>query len=380
MRTFVGTVRSLAPLALFLPIGFGIGAFADVRGLEDSTAYRFLVVALLAVGLYLSTRGIDVAHARPDARLILSVVTVGVLVKAALIGGVLALAFQDPLFLLLGVVVAQVDPLSVARATRGDRLSSRAQRILSAWASFDDPVTTVLAVYLAVVLGPVLGSVPMPLVVAPEPAIAVLSFLGDALLVGATYLLWQLTRRVPHTELWQYLLLLAAVVVAVLQFQLLAIAVIGLFLRPSLRAVEGWALTAAGAAAAALLGVLLSAGIDLRGVALGLAAYVAHVVVALAMTRRLPAADRRHLALAQQSGVTAIVLALLLETDFTGVVALVGPAIVTTNLIYLIANRVADRRAPRRRSSAAREFVTSGAGSPSDPDAAAPDAAGGAPR
>lgn len=347
MRAGLAAGRALLPILVFIPIGLGIGTWSGVRGLEHSTSYRLLVATLLAIGLYASTRTIDLAKVRPDARLILRVVTMGVLVKAALIGGTLALAFRDPLFLLLGVAMAQVDPLSVARVSRDQRLSTRAQRILSAWASFDDPVTAVLTLSVAVVLGPHLAQAPMPLMGGDGPAVGLLGFLGDVALAGLVYGLWLLTHRSAHPRVWQYPLLVAALVVAVTQFHLLAIAIIGLFLRPPLAGLTRWALAAAGAAAAVLLGVLLAAAVTgpalARGIALGVAAYAAHAVVAVAMTRSLPKPDRVHLTLAQQSGVTAIVLSLLLETDFPGVVAVVGPAIVTTNLIYQVTNWVVGR-------------------------------------
>ncbi|WP_462189151.1 cation:proton antiporter domain-containing protein [Frankia sp. CcWB2] len=107
---------------------------------------------LLAVGLYGATLGIARA-AWADIRRIALVVTVGVALKALLIGGVLALALGDPLYLLLGVVVAQIDPLSVATLTSGSRMSERGQDLLRSWAAFDDPVTVLLTVSLVTAVG-----------------------------------------------------------------------------------------------------------------------------------------------------------------------------------------------------------------------------------
>ncbi len=73
---------------------------------------------LLAIGLYGSTYGIDLAEARAHVRLILLAITVGVLFKAVLIGLPLWWLFDDPRYLILGVAVAQIDQLSVAALNR----------------------------------------------------------------------------------------------------------------------------------------------------------------------------------------------------------------------------------------------------------------------
>ena len=49
---------------------------------------------------------IDVTQIKSDRPVIVSAITLGVVAKAVLIGGVLALAWRDPLFLILGVAVA----------------------------------------------------------------------------------------------------------------------------------------------------------------------------------------------------------------------------------------------------------------------------------
>src|SRR5690554_186804 len=93
---------------------WGAAVLGDVRDIERTTAYSVATALLLAVGLFGSTAGIDRAEAAAHKGIILSAITVGVFVKAALIGGALFLATRDPVFFVLGVAVAQIDPLSVA--------------------------------------------------------------------------------------------------------------------------------------------------------------------------------------------------------------------------------------------------------------------------
>ncbi|MCP2325004.1 hypothetical protein HDA40_003511 [Hamadaea flava] len=299
-------------------------------------AYPYVTATLLAVGLYGSAYGIDLTEARRDRRLILLAVTVGVLVKATLIGVVLALTWRDPLFLLLGIVVAQIDPLSVAAALGDGRMSGRARSLLAAWASFDDPLTVVLAVSAASVVGELRGH-PGDSLLAGLTAYAV-ELGGNLALAAGAFIAYQWG---PKRNWWRVGLLILAAAVAVWQLWLLAIALVGLFLRPRRLAAALPALVnAALAGAVLLLGALLIGGVDpLRGLTLGLAAFAAQWVVAAWLTRGMPAVDQAHLRLAQQNGITAIVLALKLEPTFRGVVAVVAPAIVVTNVTHLIANQ-----------------------------------------
>jgi hypothetical protein len=339
-------VTRLIGLVGLVLTGVLLGNLMDAPRLDDSAAYLYGTSLLLAVGLYGSTYPIDLSAARRDRRIILLAVTVGLLLKAALIGVVLALVTRDPLFLILGVAVAQIDPLSVAAILGSDRMSPRARTILASWASFDDPLSLVLVVYATAVATTTFGlGVPSRqglhlgsglLEVAAELA-------ANLLLAAVAYALWRLLRH--RAQRWVYVLLAVVAAVAVWQFLMLGLALAGLFLRPAGLArirprLTGWAL----AASAVLLGALLVGGVELgRGAALGAAAFAAQIVAALLLTRRLPRADRIHLALAQQNGITAIILALRLEAQFAGVVAVIAPAILVTNAIYLVSNRLVDR-------------------------------------
>ena len=120
----VGQIFRLLVPAL---VGLAVAAMAGLDGLDTSQVYFLATSVLLAVGLYGSTFHIDLDAARRDRRTILLAVTVGVILKAALIGGILALAWWDPLFLVLGVAVAQIDPLAVASIMGHPTMSTRAK-------------------------------------------------------------------------------------------------------------------------------------------------------------------------------------------------------------------------------------------------------------
>ncbi|MEV4410382.1 hypothetical protein [Catellatospora sp. NPDC049609] len=341
-------MRRIGQLGLFMAVGLAI-AWAldlDVAALSHSPGYRLGAYALLAIGLYGATYGIDLGRARDDRRVITLAVTVGVGGKALLIGGSLALAWQDPLFLILGVAVAQIDPLSVAALLNDSRMSERARTVLAAWSSFDDPVTVLLAVYASAVAATAFG-----LGGAAGPGGGTLlwyaaDLAGNAALAAACWALWRLA---GDRAALRYAILAAALAAAVATGWMLAVAIIGLFARPAV--LEPWIprLTqVAMFAAATALGALLIDGVSLaRGITLGVAAYAAQALAAWLLTRGMPRADRWHLAAAQQNGITAIILALTLQIDFDGVVAVVAPAIVTANLLHAGVNHLLDRRLAR---------------------------------
>jgi NhaP-type Na+/H+ or K+/H+ antiporter len=328
-----------------------------VQGLENAEWYVLAVAALLAVGLYASTFGIDLKEARKHVKIILSAVTVGVLLKAVIIGGSLTLIFQDPFFLILGITVAQIDPLSVASLMKGNRLSARAKTILASWASFDDPVTVIMSLYA-------------PLLIVQFTDISLGSIAGDSSmnahlisyikeislnvgLAAQAFCLYTVIRYyAKQISAWLafgvslsiYALLAVVFSVSLLYFMMLGIALVGLFLRPpKLDKAIDHAVTWALRAAAVLLGFLLISGINLwSGIMLGVAAYAAQIIAGFVLTRGLPKKDRWHIAFAQQNGITAIILALLFEPIHPGTVAIVAPAIIVVNTLHGVVNKILD--------------------------------------
>jgi NhaP-type Na+/H+ or K+/H+ antiporter len=321
-------------------LGYLVARLAGLTDLDSSTAYLYGTALLLGVGLYGSTYGIEIEQLRRDRRLVVLAVTVGVFVKALLIGAGLALAFRDPVFLILGVAVAQIDPLSVAALLGDQRMSPRAKSILAAWASFDDPITVILSVYAVSLVG--FGDV-------REQGFGVgygVDLLLNLAFAAVAYLVWRVAGR--HRVL-SFVGLAVLFALAVSQFLMLGLAIAGLFYRPPLGRAVALVTQGALAVAVVLLGMLLVDGISLgRGAALGATAFGAQVVVGWLLTRHLPRLDRVHLAFAQQNGITAIILALRLEAYYAGSVAVIAPAILVTNTVFIFANAVVDRRERRR--------------------------------
>jgi len=346
----------LVKLILLVLAGLGVAGVVGIHGLEDAGWYTIVVALLLATGLYASTYGIDLKEARQHLKLIVTAVTVGVVLKAAIIGGSLAIIFQDPFFLILGVAVAQIDPLSVAALMKGKRMSAKAKTILASWASFDDPITVILALY-APLLVMQFTDIELGLIGGQTGGASFVSYiveLGINIgLAAQAFCLYTVIRYYSkQISAWVafgvsaavYALLAVTFSISVLYFMMLGIALIGLFLRPPKldkyidRAII-WAL----GLAAVLLGFLLVDGINLwAGIALGVAAYCSQIIVGFLLTKRLPSKDRWHIAFAQQNGITAIVLALLFEPIHPGTVAIVAPAIIVINTLHTVVNKLLD--------------------------------------
>lgn len=329
-------VRRLALFVAAVAVGWAVAAGFGLHGVERSPAYFLVASTLLAVGLFGSAHGISPHAVRSNLRVVVLAVTVGVLAKALLIGAVMVLCFGSPAFLVLGVAVAQIDPLSVAAMNHGSRLSPGGRAVLAAWSAFDDPVTMLLTVYLSGFALGMLGRTPVSGSAADGGVLSLLADLGVNLLFAAcAFALWKAVRR--HRVL-AFALLAVVFAVAIWQFLMLGLALTALFLRPGVDRLLDRAVQVAFLVASVGLGVLLVNGVHvLAGAALGAAAFAAQAVVSPLITRGLPGRDRGFLAVSQQNGITAIILALLLEPDFPLAVGVIGPAIVVVNLLHATA-------------------------------------------
>ncbi|MZD10455.1 hypothetical protein GTW43_36075 [Streptomyces sp. SID5785] len=355
-RRLPGNAPRLQLLALAaLAAGVALGGLVDASALVGTDGYLFGAGLLLAVGLYGSTSGIDRRELRADLPGVVVAVTLGVGLKAALIAAVMVFSFGRPEYLILGIAVAQIDPLSVAALGADGRMSPRARSLLRAWAAFDDPVTVLLALYAVGWAHAAAGRPGTASLAAGGAHGYVVGLLLNGALLAAVLLLWWAGRRAA--ERWRpprpvsvrghsvellpaALLVVALLVVAAQGMLMLAVALAGLVVRtPAFERAVGRAVDGAFLTAALALGMLLAHGVrPLEGIVLGAAAFAAQAVVALLVVPRcvrgLDRRDRIALGLGQQNGITAVLIALGLERDFPGTAGIVGPAILTVNLLY----------------------------------------------
>ncbi|MFI2717523.1 hypothetical protein ACH5AI_14390 [Streptomyces collinus] len=354
-RTRAGLPRIVVGACLALAAGAVLGLLTHPQDLAHTPGYLYAAGLLLAIGLYGSTHDIDFADVRRSLKVVLVAVTVGVVVKASLIATVMVLAFDRPEYLVLGIAVAQIDPLSVAATQRSDRVSPRAKAILSVWAAFDDPMTVLLTVYFsALALRYGAGPAGDGSVVADTATVFGDLLLNLVLFAAVAALWWAATawsgqggpaRRPgtrPPADVVALVLVVALILFAAQDMMVLAVAMTGLLVRLG-RFGAGLepAVALAFLIASAVLGVVLASGQVLlrEGLVLGASAFAAQLLVTLLISRllvrpRLTWPDLVHLGFGQQNGITAILLALALEPRFPGTVGVVGPAILTVNLLH----------------------------------------------
>jgi hypothetical protein len=321
--------------------GYLVASAGDVAVRPGSPTFEYGTRVLLAIGLYGAVAGIHLDELRASRRLVLKAVTAGVIVKWLLIGGAFWLYFRHPYAFILGLAVTQIDPLSVAHLLGDPRhpLSARGRTILAAWSSFDDPVTVMLILLL----------VPLVVIDPSVPASESLAGYGVSLVLTAALVLAALllNRFARGSRTAAAAILVAAMAAAVALNLMLVPAVLGLFIRLPWKRTLAGAVSGALVVATLLLGATFTSGIDpVSGLILGAAAFLAQAVVAAALTRGLPRSDRVGLALAQQNGITAIILALWIERTYPGAVAILGPAIVVVNLLHALGTYTQNRLGP----------------------------------
>lgn len=360
----------LAILVIVALGGLGSALLFGWHGLEHSLPYILVASALLCFGLYMAVYGIDKVEAKRHWRIVLIAVTFGVLCKYFVIFLSAYALTTDWHYAVLGMAVAQIDPLSVAALQDDPRMNPKTKTILNMWASFDDPMTALATPFI---LGIAANIAHANLYEGGDwfdVLKGVLPF-GIALLLVGIIALRRRMHDVRGTRGFVHKLddhektknvALSGIGLAAVPGRLYSVAAMaGWIIRPKWLGVGRRAELLTNIAlygATFLLGVLLAGGVDWKGgVVLGCATYASQVIVAWLVMwfatriskaerdddRRLSRRDTWHLALAQQNGITAIVLALNLEPVIPGAVAAVSLAIVIVNLLNFVFNWAFDR-------------------------------------
>ncbi|RZU74922.1 NhaP-type Na+/H+ or K+/H+ antiporter [Micromonospora kangleipakensis] len=351
---------------ILMVVGLVVGQALDVVPTTVAPVFLVLTTFALAVEPYANTFGLDVRELARNKKTILQSISIGVLLKIAIIGGAMSLIFRDPIWFLIALGVSQIDPMSVGEFMEGSEASPQSKALMRAWAAFDDTTVVVMLLGLIAILRPsgltkaLSGHVGL-VEIARTVSIA-LSFAAAVWLIyriALTYSVMRLRRdpgrsrrrprvangfgtRISNLGIW----VVAFAVLGSIFIGSTALALVGLFARPAGLNPRwlSW-LTRSGSALACLgLGFLL----DLRsgvfhGVLLGLLAFTAHALASQLVIRRLPRTDRLAVVFAQQNGTAAVAVALLLHNDFPTSISVLSWAVVTVNVASLISNHAAIR-------------------------------------
>lgn len=324
-------------LYIALLVGFLLSFFLPQFELRQVNGYQQLLYLLLAIGLYGAVHEIDLEEFHKHKSLILRAITIGVFLKSLLIGGILWVIFQTPYAFLFGIIVAQIDPLSVAHliTTKSSKFSQSGRTILRAWSSFDDPMTVLLALYVYLPL-----AVGASMFVSPQNYLTQL--VVNLLFAGALFVLKSKFQGKQKIEL---VLLGLAFLIAIVFQLMLSIALIGLFLRPRLSLLPSL-VHLSFVIAAVLLGMLitLTQTSIFYGIVLGISGFVVQIVVTPLVAPKLLFVDKLFLAFSQYNGITAIILALIISSVVPQTVSVVAIAVVTINTLYYASNWLLEKR------------------------------------
>lgn len=325
-------------MQLFFAIfgGVGISLLFPNLNFQSVQGYELVLYTLLAIGLYGSVVGIDLKEFASHKSIIFRAVTFGVIIKSVLTGTILWILFQTPYAFLFGIIVAQIDPLSVAHLleNKSSMFSSSGRTILRAWSSFDDPMTVLLALYVF-----------LPLVVMTGNNFTFENYLfqlGSNLLFA---IFLSVVSKQMKTNAAKLILLMVAMIVAIPLKLMLGIALAGLFLRPVISKLES-IVHIAFILAAVLLGMLFifdSFGIYM-GIVLGISAYTAQYFVTYLVAPKLHKTDKQFLALAQFNGITSIILALIIAQYIPQTISVITAAVITINLLYYTGNYFLEKK------------------------------------
>lgn len=325
MRRFL----DLAPFVALTLYGAG-RLIGSLVGRPEALVVETLASSLLALGLYLSVLGIDRQMFSEDAARISAAVGVGVLAKAVAVFAVVRLFLPATEAAALALVFSQVDPLSTGVSLLDRAISARARSFLLSWASFDDPVTTILAVGLLGVAGTAIGSA-LPTLWAWIVQAALLLVLGT------------LSKKLPAFA--SAMLAITVIGLAAYAGTFLATAVLGLVYRPVQVADRAEQIVAPLYLAAITLTGLAVTQVELwiQGVGVAAVAFATHFLISKQLTSGFSSYERLKIGLGHQSGLTALVLVLTFETRGIDVLQIAAPGILASIVIHLVSNLALQR-------------------------------------
>ena len=286
-------------------------------------AFSLLVSSMLSFGLYLSTVGIDLNVLRSDLTKIILAAVVCVLLKTLVIYFVAQTFMTHTAALAVGLIFSQVDPLATSAGSSESNLTIRGKTFLQALASFDDPLTTILAVVLLTA-----NSI--------SDTDSVSSYLVTLtiypVVIFMIYAVSRFSKKFQAVTTVAVLCLSSAFSAYVLS------ALAGLRLRSDFFVQNSEKIvTYLSLFAFMLTGLAAGGGQNwLLGILIGITAVLAHAIFTWFLTFGYDKSDKLEIAAGHQSGLTALVLTLAFSTAGIDVIKIAGPGIITTVIAHTV--------------------------------------------
>lgn len=311
-----------------------VGLDVDVNLFTEGKFYSLLIYFLLAIGLYSSVREIDLSELKSSYKLVVYVVSIGVLLKAAIITILSSAIYPLMLSVAFALTVAQIDPLSVAALSdqAKNRLSVSGQTLLRAWSSFDDPITVILAIAFSSTFLSSQGSLTGSLLA------------GFALNLFVPLVVYVLYFFVKKSNCLQIALLILCFIFVSIYEAMFAISLIALFLRPNLSGLESKIIKIAFALSLIIVGMLLEMQFNLlQSLLVALFVVLAQFLATLTLSGKLLKQDLFYLSAAQQNGITAVILCLYFQSYIGNILQVIIPVIIFINIIHELINLTLDK-------------------------------------
>jgi hypothetical protein len=336
---------------IFVYILLGLSSYAtasffkiNVRAIPN---LQQVMYAAIAFGLYISVLSIDIESFKTHLKSIAAVLIFGVPIKIILPG--FALAFLSPnnakIAYLCSTVIAQIDPIVATQSLKNIKLSRKSQTTLSAWASFDDPITVLFAFYIFL---------PMARMESFDfTEYFVSRILIDVLVVGGIYTLYVFFLNYWYKRIQDTVILGIDITVVGLVFiyglfttSLFVPAAIALFVRPFNAEKASAAMAGIACFSAITIGAFTAISrIDWGyGFILAFFMLVAHALATQLLIQDHPLSKLKMM-FSHQNGMTAILLTIGLELSDEAVSNLLPitlPAIIFIAFFYLASNYIID--------------------------------------
>jgi hypothetical protein len=321
----------------------------NIDSIANTDYFRYFLNLLLAIWLYTGVYWIDKKEFRENKRIIFKVVTLWVILKSAFIWWIFYLLTWNILGFLLWIAIAQIDPLSVSHLIwKNKRLSNKAETIFRSWSSFDDPMTVLLLVYIALpIIWPIVNSW-------WDFNLNYFHYFMEVwanfVFVWVMYYYFKKFKKnksmIPCLFLISLNFLLISFFFSIYLWLLLSVALIALFIRPdfwkNIEYVIAWAFYIS----IFILWMFLVNWVNIESwILLGGLVFISQFLVTFLFWKEFSFQDKMYLWFGQQNWITSIILALFLEKYFPWqIVSTIWIAILTITILYFSSNYILDKK------------------------------------
>ncbi|MBP9702510.1 hypothetical protein KBD69_02385 [Candidatus Woesebacteria bacterium] len=313
--------------ALILPIlwvaaGAGFVTLFKINPFDYLQTILLLGSLFLSVSLFANVQGIDGKFIKEYKSRSIILVSVGLVFKAAMLGLLAYLITHDLRVVLVATLMSQIDPSFTNWAQRMFKIKGRVAQLTLVESTFDDPVSTLLTVYIA-----------LPIALAGKVSVDFYLFL---LLMN--FLFVGLFLYAKHrTKIHNSFLPSALVVLGGIFNVFLGVALSGLFFQVKKKIFDE-PINLITHASYIMIGMFLpSAGVEvMTGIIIGLLlVYVVRPLETVLFFRGFSWVEKGVIATAEQKGITTLLLLLIVQPQLN-VVGIVLPAMLTVNALFFV--------------------------------------------